>query len=174
MQEAIEVAPSTIVKENTYHLLDVKIAILHLVGNPSGITETAATVGPVTTTSHIKVPGRHQLVKTVAHLYSNRNSDAMITQRLRRQCHLMAARHHSNTRRYCHLMRGHRPRPPIQFANNTVRLDTATIMMITDGVVEEEPATEVVTEEIIMAVRPLSFTSGTNLGKLGFILLFVP
>ena len=79
----------------------------------------------------------------------------MITQRLLRQCRLMAARRHSNMRQYRHQMRRHRPHPPIQFANNMFLLDTATIMMITDGVVEEEPATEVATEEIIMAVRPL-------------------
>ena len=160
--------PSTIARANTSHLLDVKTAILHLAGNPSGITETAATLHPVTTTSHIKVPDRHRSVKTVAHLYSNRNSGVMITQRFRRQCLLMAAEHHSNTLQYCHRMRQHRPRPPIQFANNTVRLDTATIMMIMDGAAEE-PAIEVGTEEIIMVVRPLSFCSGTNLGKLGSI-----
>ena len=101
----------------------------------------------------------------------------MITQRLLRQCCLMAVRRHSNMRRYRHQMRRyrhqmqrHRPHPPIQFANNTVQLDTATIMMITDGAAEEEPVTEVGTEEIIMAVRPLSFSPELfflHLGKLG-------
>ena len=100
----------------------------------------------------------------------------MITQRLLRQCRLMAARRHSNMRQYRHQMRRyrhqmqrHRPHPPIQFANNTVQLDTATIMMITDGAAEEEPVTEVGTEEIIMAVRPLLVREliFLHLGKLG-------
>ena len=168
--------PNTIVRENTSHPLGVKTAILHLVRSQSEITETAATVHPVTTTSHIKVPDHHPSVKTVAHLYSNRHSDEMITQRLLRQCCLMAVRRHSNMRRYRHQMRRyrhqmqrHRPHPPIQFANNTVQLDTATIMMITDGAAEEEPVTEVGTEEIIMAVRPLLVREliFLHLGKLG-------
>ena len=155
MQEVIEAALNTNVRANTFHPQDVKTAILLPAGNnPSG---TTAIPGPVTTTNHIKVPVRPRPVKTVAHLCSKRSSDVMIaiTQRPHLQCRNTATRHRHRILRQRH-------HPPILFASNTVQPVTAIIMMITDGVVEEEElATEVATEEIIIAVR-LSFIGVEN------------
>jgi hypothetical protein len=153
----IEAALNMIAKANTFHLHDVKTVILHPAGNLYGKTEI---LDPVTTIN-IKAPVLPQPVKTVAHLYSKHSEEmTAITLRLHQQCHSMETRHRSMAVRY-HLIRRLRHRPPIQFASNTVLPDMDTIMMITDGVVEEE-ATVVVTEEIIMAVRKISFGNVTS------------